>query len=70
MTDFDPLKAIREELAGLADVEKTIKQRERACEEAISAAEGELNAVRKLRGYVRIQIDEVRERLKKLEQEH
>jgi hypothetical protein len=68
MTEFDPIKALREELAGLNDVLVTIAQRERQCQAEIAAAETELNAVRKLVGYVRIAIDERRAELHRLEQ--
>jgi len=66
---FDPLRAAREELAGMADVERVISQRERQAEEQMSLAEQELNAIRKLRGYLRITQDTLRERIAKLEEE-
>ena len=66
---FDQMRALREELAGLADVMGAIKARERACEAAIAAAESELNAVRKLVGFVRIEMEKRREQLRKLEME-
>jgi hypothetical protein len=69
MSDFDPIKALREELTGLADIMTTIRQRERTCEAEIAMAETELNAVRKLIGFVRIEIEKRREQLHKLEQE-
>lgn len=65
---FDPLRAAREELAGLADVQRALAQRERACEEAMSIAESELNAVRKITGYVRISADTIKKRIAELEQ--
>jgi len=46
---------------------RTIRQREQAAEEAMSAAENELNAIRKLRGYCEIEIDRLRSRLTALE---
>lgn len=69
MTTFDPLKAAREELAGLADVMRALTRRENACEEAMAAAETELNAVRKITGYVRISIDTLRQRITELERD-
>jgi len=66
-TQFDPLKAAREELAGLSDIHRVLLQRERKAEEAMSEAENELNAVRKLIGYVRIGQDKLKERIKELE---
>jgi hypothetical protein len=64
---FDPLKAAREELAGLSDIHRVLLQRERRCEEAMSEAESELNAIRKIIGYVRIGQDKLKERIKELE---
>lgn len=64
---FDPLRAAREELGGLADVARTLAQRERECEEAMSKAEVELNAVRKIMGYIRISIDMLKKRIEELE---
>lgn len=66
---FDPIKAAREELAGLGEVGRVLAQRERACEEAMSKAEQELNAVRKITGYVRISVDTIRQRIAELEKE-
>ena len=68
MTEFDATRAVREQLAGLADVMRTIRQREQAAEEAMSAAENELNAIRKLRGYCEIEIGHLRSRLTALEE--
>ena len=66
MTEFDATRAVREQLTGLADVIRTIRQREQAAEEAMSAAENELNAIRKLRG--EIEINHLRSRLTALEE--
>jgi hypothetical protein len=67
MAEFDATRAVREQLTGLTDVMRTIRQREQAAEEAMSAAENELNAIRKLRGYCEIEIDRLRSRLTALE---
>jgi hypothetical protein len=67
MTEFDAARAVREQLAGLADIMRTIRQREQAAEEAMSAAENELNAIRKLRGFCEIEIGHLRARLTALE---
>jgi hypothetical protein len=66
---FDPIRAAREELAGLADVQRVLAQRERKCEEALSLAESELNAIRKITGYVRIALGATQARIRELEQE-
>jgi hypothetical protein len=64
---FDPIRAAREELGGLSDVQRVLAQRERECEEAMSKAEIELNAIRKITGYVRISVDTIRQRIQELE---
>jgi hypothetical protein len=69
MSEFDQARALRDELAGLADIELTIRRRERACEEQISNAERELNDIRKLRGFVRIQIEQKKRQLEQLERD-
>jgi len=66
-TQFDPLKAAREELAGLGDIHRVLLRRERKAEEAMSEAENELNAIRKLIGYVQIGQNQLKERIKELE---
>jgi phage shock protein A len=68
-TAFDALRAAREELGGLVDVQRTLLQRERACEEAMGKAEQELNAIRKITGYVRISMDAIRQRITELEKQ-
>jgi hypothetical protein len=69
MTAFDPIKALRDELTALADVERAIRRRENACEAAISEAETELNAVRKIRGWLRIQIEQTKHKLLQIERD-
>ena len=69
-TAFDPLKAAREELAGLNDLYRRLQQRERRCEEALAIAEADLNDIRKIISYVRINMDIVRARIVELERDH
>jgi len=68
-SSFDPLKAAREELAGLVDVQRTLTQKENRAEEAMGLAEHELNAIRKIVGYLRISMDAMRRRIDELERE-
>lgn len=68
-TDFDPVKAIREELMSLNDIERTLRRQEQHWETAISEAETVLNDVRKLRGFATMQLTAARAKLLKLEQE-
>jgi hypothetical protein len=67
MTAFDPLKAAKEELQGLSEVARVLLQRERAAEEAMSLAEQELNAIRKVTGYLRISMETIRKRIEELQ---
>jgi hypothetical protein len=69
MTEFDPLRALREEAAAMVDVLATIGRRENIAETAIAAAESELNAIRKLRGYAQIELARIRDRIAALEHE-
>lgn len=68
VSNFDPLRAVREELAGLAEIEATMGRREMVEEERIADAEAQLNAIRKLRGYARIEIARKREELRRFEE--
>lgn len=68
-TSFDPLKAAKEELMGLSEVQRVLKARERTCEEAMSKAEQELNAIRKITGYVRLSMETIALRIAELEKE-
>jgi hypothetical protein len=69
MTAFDSLKAAREQLAGLLDVQRTLARRERAAAAAVAEAGAELDAMRKIAGYVRISIAAIETRIAALEQE-
>ena len=68
MADFDPIRATREELQGLHDVLLAMRRREGAAELAMAQAEIELNSIRKIRGYCQSAVDELREKLRKLEE--
>ncbi|MGH6725124.1 MAG: hypothetical protein ACREB8_01095 [Pseudolabrys sp.] len=68
MSDFDASKAAKEELISLSDVLGTLMKRERAAEEAMAIAETELNAIRKLTGFAKIEIERKREMLRRLEE--
>jgi len=63
---FDPIKAVREEITGLHGVQEAIKRRERAEEVNMAEAETELNALRKIGGYLRIEIERKQDALQKL----
>ncbi len=60
MADFNLLKALREEINGLEEVKKILLLQERRAEAKLGEAENELNAARKVRGYLDIEIDRKR----------
>jgi hypothetical protein len=68
---FDPLKAAREELAGLNEVYRGLFSfsRERKAEEAMGKAESELNAIRKITGYARVTVSQLKQRITELEKQ-
>lgn len=68
-TQFDPIKALREEIEGLTGVQKTITTMERRAEMEMGEAEARLNAVRKLSGFCTAELDRKRDVLKQLETE-
>jgi hypothetical protein len=67
MSEFDPIKAAREELSGLMDVLAIMRKGENNAEQAMAQAESDLYAIRKLRGYCLLEIDRLRERIASLE---
>lgn len=67
MIPFDPLKALREEIAGLVSVHQAIKTRERSAEAQLGEVEAELNALRKLTGFATALIEQKRDALRRLE---
>lgn len=67
MSEFDPLKAAREELTGYIEVARSFQNLENAAEEAMGKAEKQLNDVRKVQGFVRIAIEQCRQRVAVLE---
>ena len=60
MTEFDPVRAISEEIAGLSDVRIAIRVREREAEDMLGKAESYLNAMRKLGGFADSELDRKR----------
>lgn len=50
-TEFNPIKALGEEIAGLLEITKVLTIRRRKAEEAMAQAESELDAVLKLEGF-------------------
>jgi hypothetical protein len=69
MTEFDPIKALNEEITALVDVQKSMAARNRVAEEAMAKAETELNDLRKVKAIVDIEIDRKRSVLRELQDE-
>lgn len=69
MTDFDPLRAQREIVAGLADVHKVVSTRARDAQRALAEAEAEAGALMKIERFAAQAADEAWAKLKALETE-
>lgn len=67
MSEFDPIRALREEIAGLADVHKVIATNTRRSEAKL--AEAEHNALVKLDAFMKGLLEEQRAKLQALEDE-
>lgn len=67
MNKFDPVKALKEEISGLNEVLKVLNIREKQAEEQLGLAEIELNAIRKLTGFAKIEIERKHKVLQELE---
>lgn len=57
---FDPIKALKEEIAGLADVCKSLGIRERNLERQMGEVEAEYHAVKKLTGFANSELQRKR----------
>lgn len=68
MGEFDPIKALREEISGVLDVRATLTSEERRAQEELGRAEVQYNAVVKLRGFVDAEIARKRAVLRELEE--
>jgi hypothetical protein len=62
-------QGLRDTIRGMAEVMVSLAAIERKSQEAMSAAENELNAVRKVRGWLRIAIDQHQEALRVMMEE-
>ena len=67
MTDFDPVRAMREEVAGLLDLHKLIVTHARDTERKLAEAESDHNAFLKLEAFTRGVLDTARAKLRALE---
>jgi hypothetical protein len=69
MSEFDPIRALREEISGLADVHKIVQARARASEAAMAEAEAEHDSSLKLDAFMTGLLKEMRTKLRALEDE-
>ena len=69
MAEFDPIRALKEEIMGLAGVQKTIRAMESNAEMELGEAEAKLNAVRQLSGFCSSELMRKRKVLLQLETE-
>ncbi len=69
MTEFDPVKALREEIHGLSDIRSVLLAQERRAEEDIGIAEAKRNAMCKLRAFADAELAIKREKLDRLMEE-
>lgn len=66
MTQFNPIKALGEEITGLLEVQKVIIALEHRAESDLSRAELELNGARKMSGFVAGELARKQMELRKL----
>jgi hypothetical protein len=66
MTQFDQTKAIREEIAGLLEVQKALINRENFLRNKLTQLDQEMNMLIKIRGYLDIELGRKRDVLKQM----
>lgn len=69
MSDFEPIRALKEEISGLADIKTSLVKRERQLSAQHGELEIELNTIIKLRGFADAEIARKREVLRQLEKQ-
>jgi len=67
ITQFDPAKAIKEELEGMAAVMHAVGAARRDAEHRLGLAESQVHAYGKIEGWLKIRREELFKRLKELE---
>lgn len=65
-TEFDPAKALREELLSLNDIRNMLTRRKSASQQRVAEAEDELNAISKMIGFADAEIERKRKVLAEL----
>jgi hypothetical protein len=63
MSEFDPVRATRDEVTALSHIQSLLQNRINKAEDTFHAAEAELLELRKLEGFTRIMLEVARNRL-------
>ena len=69
MAEFDPVRALKEEITSLGEISTALSRRLIKIEKEYTEAEVEMNSVAKLRGFALAELDRKREALRKMEEE-
>jgi hypothetical protein len=69
VSGFDPIKALKEEIAGVGDIVTTLTHRKRNLAQKYGELEVELNQVTKLHGFAVAEMERKRQVLKQLEEQ-
>lgn len=70
MTQFDEMRAIREEISGVVDIINTLNVRKRGLEQKMTEAETELNSVTKLHGFAKAELERKQKVLQRLQEQN
>jgi hypothetical protein len=69
MTDFDPLKAQREIVAGIHDIYRVIQARARSAEQHYAEAESDYNSMMKIEQFTKELLAQAQAKLQRLTEE-
>lgn len=69
MSEFDPIKSIKEEISGLVGIKTALSHRVSSTQKSMTEAETEYNALVKLQGFAESELSRKREVLRRLEME-
>lgn len=67
MNEFDPIKALQEEVSGLVDIHKLVLTHARDYERRLAEAEAEHNAFVKMEAFMKDMLDGARAKLRALQ---
>jgi phage terminase Nu1 subunit (DNA packaging protein) len=69
MSEFDPIKSMREEVAGFRDAHAVILTRTREAERKFAEAEADYNALQKIESFAKHMLIEAQAKLTRLQHE-